>query len=128
MSPSDPRPSALSVLRLLRATRYSLEGLRYAWHHEAAFRLEVFCLPFVLALAWWMKRDALEFILLILPLSLTLVIEILNSAIEAAIDRMGSEQHILSKAAKDLGSAAVLLVLCFGALAWGVVLWERVFG
>lgn len=128
MSKDNSAFSTFSVLRLWRATRFSLDGLRYAWGHEAAFRLEVLCLPFVLALAWWVKRDAVEFALLVLPLALTMMIETLNSAIEAAIDRIGSERHPLSKAAKDLGSAAVFLALCFGALVWGAVLWERFFG
>src|SRR5690606_23565513 len=95
--------------RVLKATVWSLQGLRAAWLHESSFRLEV-CLFLVLApCAWWLGADGVERALLIGSLLLVLALELLNSAVEAVIERYGAEHHELAGRAKDMGSAAVFV-------------------
>jgi len=111
--------------RLWKACGYSLKGFRAAWRHEAAFRQELALSVLLLPAAWWLARDALEFALLLATLLLVLIVELLNSGIEALTDRVGMERHELSGRAKDLGSAAVLLSLVLVAVVWGGVAWVR---
>ena len=111
--------------RLWKACGYSLQGLRAAWRHEAAFRQELTLAILLLPAAWWLARGALEFALLVATLLLVLVVELLNSSIEAIVDRVGMERHELSGRAKDLGSAAVLLSLVLLAVVWGAIAWVR---
>jgi diacylglycerol kinase (ATP) len=119
------KPGNTGIMRVVRATRYSAQGLAAAWRHEAAFRQEL-ALTIVLApAAIWLGRSALERTMLIGVCIVVLIIELLNSAIEAAIDRHGEEQHVLSGRAKDLGSAAVLLGLTLVVMVWGAVIWQR---
>jgi diacylglycerol kinase (ATP) len=110
--------SKSGLARIGRALGYSLQGFAAAWKHEHAFRQElVLCLvllPFALLLPLQMFERAL----LVVTLLLVLVVELLNSAIEAVVDRVGTDQHDLSKRAKDLGSAAVLLSLVIVAVTW----------
>lgn len=115
-----------SVLgRIVRATVFSVAGLRAAWIHEAAFRQECLAGAVLVPAAFWLGQDAVERALLIGVCLLVLIVELLNSAIEAAVDRVGTDHHLLAGRAKDLGSAAVftslLLVLC----VWGLIAWER---
>ena len=111
--------------RILKAARWSMQGLRAAWLHESSFRLEV-CLFVVLApLAWWLARTPVELVLLVGSMLLVLGIELLNSAIEAVIERYGAEFHELAGRAKDMGSAAVLMAMLIVALAWGAILGPR---
>jgi diacylglycerol kinase (ATP) len=113
----------MSILgRLARATRYSLQGLRAAWRHEQAFREEVVLLVLLAPVAWWLGETGMERALLLASLSLILIVELLNSALEAAVDRSGTEKDALAERAKDLGSAAVLIALLQGAVVWAVVL------
>ncbi len=119
-------PSKLTGFeRLWKAYGYSLQGLRAAWRHEAAFRQELTLAILLLPAAWWLARGALEFALLVATLLLVLVVELLNSSIEAIVDRVGMERHELSGRAKDLGSAAVLLSLVLLAVVWGAIAWVR---
>ncbi|HMM76830.1 MAG TPA: diacylglycerol kinase [Gammaproteobacteria bacterium] len=119
-------PSKLTGFeRLWKACGYSLQGLRAAWRHEAAFRQELTLAILLLPAAWWLARGALEFALLVATLLLVLVVELLNSSIEAIVDRVGMERHELSGRAKDLGSAAVLLSLVLLAVVWGAIAWVR---
>lgn len=119
------KPGNTGIRRILRATVYSAQGLGHAFKHEAAFRQE-FALTIVMTpIAIWLGRDAIEIGLLIAVLLFTLVVELLNTAIEVAIDRHGEEQHELSGAAKDLGSAAVFVSLVIVALVWGSVVYDR---
>lgn len=111
--------------RLARATRFSLAGLRDAFAGERAFRLEAILFLLGLPLAGWMAASVGQFILLMGVLILLMVVELLNSAVEAAIDRIGPERHELSKNAKDYGSAAVLLTSLLAASVWGHALWLR---
>jgi diacylglycerol kinase (ATP) len=110
--------------RLLHAGGHSWQGLVYGWQ-EPAFRQE--CLLAVLAVpaAFWLGQNWLETVLLLAVLLAVMVVELLNTAIEAAIDRVGPEWHALSKRAKDLGSAAVLLSLLFCGGVWASALWRH---
>jgi len=111
-----------SPKRLMRATIISLIGLRDAFRLEAAFRLEVLVLIAVIPAAWILKSAGVERALLIGSWMLVLVIEMLNSAIETVVDRIGSERNDLSKRAKDLSSAAVFCSIMLAASVWLLVL------
>lgn len=110
--------------RLLHATRYSLEGLRAGWR-ETAFRQEVMAAALLLPLACWLGRGWVEVTILVASVMLVLIVELLNTGIEAAIDRIGPEWHAQSKRAKDVASAAVLLSLLLCAGVWAGALWSR---
>ncbi len=108
--------------RLLNATRYSVDGCVAAWQHEDAFRQEAVLAAVLVPLALWLPVSVVEKILLVGVLLLVLVVELLNSAVEAAIDRDSYEINPLGKRAKDLGSAAVMLSLVLAAGTWGAIL------
>lgn len=103
--------------RIRHAAGYSIAGLRAAWP-QAAFRTELLLAIVMLPLACWLGRGWLERIVLVGTVMLVLIVELLNTGIEAAIDRIGPEWHALSKQAKDMGSAAVLLALLLCGAAW----------
>jgi diacylglycerol kinase (ATP) len=109
-------------VRIWRAFGYSLAGLRAAWRHEAAFRQEALLLVLLAPLGLWLGDDGVERALLVGSLVLVMVVELLNSAIEAAVDRHGSEHHELAGRAKDTGSAAVLVAIVLACLTWLLVL------
>ncbi len=111
-----------SLQRLLRAAGFSWAGLRAAWRGEPAFRLEVILLVPLLPLALWIGANGVERAILIGSLLLVLMAEILNSAVEAVVDRIGSERHQLSARAKDMGSAAVMIALVNVALVWLLII------
>ena len=108
--------------RLWRATVVSYWGLGYALKNEEAFRIEFAIAVLLFPLALWLGHTGLERAILVMSLWCVLITELLNSGIEVAIDRIGKEQHPLSGAAKDLGSAAVHLSLLQVPLVWGLVL------
>jgi diacylglycerol kinase (ATP) len=108
--------------RLIDATRWSLAGLAAAFRHEAAFRQEALCAAVLLPLGVWLGGNGLEKALLVASVLMVLVVELLNSAIEAAVDRISSERHELAGRAKDLGSAAVMVSLVLCAAVWLLVL------
>ena len=112
--------------RMWHAFGYSLAGLRAAWG-ETAFRQEAIAAIVLIPAACWLGRNWLETLLLIGATLAVLVVELLNTGIEAAIDRIGPERHDLSKKAKDMGSAAVLLALSFAVVAWLSALFIRFF-
>lgn len=113
--------------RMIKATRWSLQGLAAAWLHESSFRLEV-CLFVVLApLGWWLGQTPVERVLLVGSLLLVLGIELLNSSIEAVIERYGAEFHVLAGRAKDMGSAAVFVFMLNVLLTWGAIVGPRLF-
>ena len=114
------------LVRLWYAAGYSLAGLRAAWS-EKAFRQEVVLAAFLLPLAFWLGQGWLERAVLCAVVLLVLIVELLNSGIEAAIDRFGGELHPLSQRAKDLGSAAVLLALVLAGGTWALALYQRFF-
>jgi diacylglycerol kinase (ATP) len=111
--------------RLWRATGYSIAGLKAAWRNEAAFRQECFAAAVLLPAAFFLGSDALERALLIFSLLMILVVELINSALESAIDRIGPERHELSGRAKNLGSAAVMLSLVGAVVVWGFIAFGR---
>jgi diacylglycerol kinase (ATP) len=110
--------------RLWHATGHSIAGLQEGWK-EPAFRLEVFGALVALPLAIWLGRSWVETVLLFGTVLMVLVVELLNTAVEAAIDRVGLDWHALSRRAKDLGSAAVLLSLLLCGVTWGCALFVR---
>jgi diacylglycerol kinase (ATP) len=111
--------------QIWRAWQWSMKGLRAAWRHEASFRLES-CLAIVLLpVGLWLGNGAVEKALLCGSLLLVLSMELLNSALEAVIDKVSPEFHELAGRAKDMGSAAVLLLMFNVALSWGLILCER---
>lgn len=111
--------------RLLAATGFSLAGIRTAWRSEEAFRQEVVLAAVLLPAAWWLGTTAVERLLLAASVLLVLIVELLNTAVEYTVDRIGTDHHELSGRAKDIGSAAVLLSLVLWALTWGTVAWAR---
>ena len=119
-----PHKQRTGLNRLWHATGYSLAGLRAGWR-EKAFRQEVLVAAVLLPLACWLGRGWVETALLTASVVLVLITELLNSGIEAAIDRIGPELHDLSKRAKDMGSAAVLLSLLLCGAVWAAALFQR---
>ena len=111
--------------RILLATRWSLQGLRAAWLHESSFRLEVYLFVILGPLGWWLAADGVERALLIGSCVLVLVVELLNSSIEAVIGRYGDEHHELAGRAKDMGSAAVFVLMMNVILVWALILAPR---
>lgn len=111
--------------RLVNAAGYSWSGLCSAWRHESAFRQEAVLSLVLLPAAWAVGTTWVERGLLMFTVFAMVVVELLNSAIEATVDRVGLDLHPLSKRAKDLGSAAVLLTLTAGAGVWAMALWNR---
>ena len=122
------KPDNTGIRRILRATKFSAQGLAQAWQHEAAFRQEVVLVLLLAPVAAWLGQTALERAVLIGCCLIVLIVELINSAIEAAIDRHGDEHHVLSGRAKDMGSAAVLISLVLVAVVWGLIATERFFG
>jgi len=114
------------ITRLIHAIKYSCRGFKSAWQNEMAFQLEIILSLILIPTALWLGQTPIENILLISSWILVLIIELINSAIEAAIDRIGQEQHELSGRAKDLGSAAVMLTVCLMATTWGTILYNHV--
>jgi len=114
-----------SPARMLKATAWSLQGLRAAWLHESSFRLEVCLFALLAPLGLWLGRDGIERALLVGCLMLVLAAELLNSAVEAVIDRDGPEHHELAGRAKDMGSAAVFVLMLNVLLVWGALLLPR---
>ncbi len=106
------------VKRLFLAAGYSFQGIVSAIKNEAAFRQECFLAVILIPLACFLDVSKTERILLITPVFLVLIVEMLNSAIEAAVDRLGNEHHILAGRAKDMGSAAVFITLLLTAYIW----------
>jgi len=121
------KPGNTGILRAIRAARYSAQGFAHAWRHESAFRQELTLTLIMLPLGLWLGRSPVEKAVLIGVCLLVLVVELLNSAVEAVVDRVGEERHELSGRAKDLGSAAVFVALAIVGMTWGTVIYERFF-
>lgn len=120
--PVSPFKGKTGLRRILNATAYSWAGLRAAFRHEDAFRQEVFLLIPLVPLALYLGSTAIERALMIGALLLVLIVELLNSAVEAAVDRISLEHHELIKRAKDMGSAAVMIALVNVAVVWALIL------
>ena len=113
------------LMRLYYASCYSMKGIKAAFANEPAFRYEVYASAVLLPLACVVAQNAYQFAALIGVCLIVMAMELLNTAIEAIVDRAGTEFHALAGIAKDTGSAAVLMVLLMAGLVWGAVLWEN---
>ena len=122
---SNPHKGRTGIDRLIHATGYSLSGLSQAYRGESAFRQESWLAVVLIPAAFWVGRSWVEVALLIGAVVQLLIVELLNSGIEAAIDRVSFEFHDLSKRAKDMASAAVFLSLLLCAGVWLAALWQR---
>jgi diacylglycerol kinase (ATP) len=123
--PSSPFKSTRGLKRISNAAQYSWQGLRHAFRYEAAFRQELALLVVAVPLALWLSRSLAEFVLLTGVLLLVLIVELLNSALEAVADAVTLEHHPLIGRAKDLGSAAVFMSFLLAAMVWLGVLITR---
>ena len=122
MEAESPYKGQTGLRRLLSATRTSLEGFAAAVRHEDAFRQEL-CLAVLLVPAGlWLGRDGLERAMLVAAVLFVLVVELLNSAVEATVDRISFDNHRLAKRAKDIGSAAVMLAIATASAVWLLIL------
>jgi len=111
--------------RIFKATMWSMQGLRAAWLHESSFRLEVYLFVVLTPVGWWLGQTPVERVLMIGSMLLVLSVELLNSAVEAVIERYGPEFHELAGRAKDMGSAAVFVVMMNVMLTWGAIVLPR---
>ena len=114
--------NAKGIKRLINACYFSVAGFKATWTHEEAFRQEVILFLVGTPIALWLGHTSIEKVLLIGSLVLVLLVELLNSAVEAVVDRVGFEHHELSGRAKDIGSAAVMLSLVWAAATWALIL------
>ncbi|NWN83099.1 MAG: diacylglycerol kinase [Halomonas sp.] len=122
------KPEHTGWRHLVHSTRYSLKGLKAAWRHEAAFRQELILFFLLLPLVVWVGDGPVEWVLLLGSCAIVLIVELLNSAIESVVDRIGPEHHELSGRAKDLGSAAVMASLLLAGLTWLLLLGQKLLG
>ena len=120
----NPQKARTGLNRIIHAGGYSIQGLKAGWG-EAAFRQEAIAAIFLVPAAFWLGRNWVETALLAGTVLIVMIVELLNTGIETAIDRIGPEWHALSKRAKDMGSAAVLLSLLLCGGVWGAALLQR---
>ena len=118
----SPFKGRTGLRRLMNACGYSLDGFKAAFKYEDAFRQEVFLAVVLIPLALYLEHEALHRILMIGTVLLMLIVELLNSAVEAVVDRVSIEQHALAKRAKDIASAAVFVALANVVMTWGLIL------
>ncbi|KXS31793.1 MAG: Diacylglycerol kinase [Candidatus Gallionella acididurans] len=118
----DPNKHPRGLLHAWRATGIALQGLRAAWRHEDAFRQEVLIAAVAIPVALWLPASPPGKALMISSILLVLIVELLNSALESAVDHTSLEQHPLAKRAKDIASAAVLLSIVNALAVWGLVI------
>jgi diacylglycerol kinase (ATP) len=121
----EPHKGATGLRRILNATRYSLEGVAAAARHETAFRQELLLAAVLVPLGLWLGADGVERALLAGSVLMVLGVELLNSAVEAVVDRASPEHHELAKRAKDYASAAVMIALAVTGLVWVLLLLPR---
>lgn len=124
----NPHKGRTGLDRIVRATGHSIDGLVGAYRGESAFRQELWLAAVLVPAAFWLGRNWVETTLLAGSVLLVLIVELLNSGIEAAVDRVSLELHELSKRAKDLASAAVMLSLVLCGSVWAAALWQRLTG
>ena len=122
MLPRSPYKGTSGLQRILNATGYSLAGFKAAFQNEAAFRQIILINLLLIPLSFFMPVSRVEQVLMIVVCLLAIIVELINSAIEAVVDRVSMEQHPLSKNAKDMGSAAQFVALAIIALTWGACL------
>jgi len=119
------KPGLTGIDRVIKATGNSFRGVRDAFKHEAAFRQELGLSIVLLPVSFWLAQTVIEWLLLITPLFVLLIVELLNSAVENTVDRISAERHTLSGRAKDIASAAVMFALIFLAVVWLSIAWSR---
>lgn len=112
------------IPRLIAATRYSLQGLAAAWKHEEAFRIEVYLAAVFIPLSFVIGQDLNQQLLLLISCALVLMAELVNSAIEAIVDRISLDHHTLSGRSKDIGSAVVFIALVLFVVVWALSAWQ----
>jgi diacylglycerol kinase (ATP) len=122
---NNPHKGRTGLSRIVHATGFSVQGIGAAVRHESAFRQEGLLAVVMLPATLWLGRSWVEVVLLAGTVLLVLIVELLNSGIEAVVDRVSYDHHELSKRAKDYGSAAVLLSLLLCGGTWGTLLWQR---
>ncbi len=123
---NSPFKNPVGITHVWHALRYARDGLQTAWQHEDAFRQEVLVSAVALPIVWFCPVDLTGKVLMVLCLLLVLIVELINSALEAAVDHTSLERHPLAKRAKDIASAAVLLSILNASLVWGVLLWHSI--
>lgn len=121
------KPENKGIMRVVRAARYSTKGVIAAFQHESAFRQELALCAILIPLGIWLGESAIERVLLVGVCLLLLMMELLNSAVEAIVDRVGTDHHPLSGQSKDMASAAVAIALVLIAMTWGLILVPRLF-
>ncbi len=119
------KPGHTGIERIIKASGNSFRGIRDAFRHEAAFRQELGLTIVLLPLSFWLAQTVIEWLLLITPLFVLIIVELLNSAVENTVDRIGTQRHTLSGRAKDMASAAVMFSLIFLAVVWLSIAWSR---
>ncbi len=119
------KPGKSGLVRIVDATIYTIKGLKAAFTNEAAFRQELMLVLVLGISSFWLAGNTLEWLVLIIPLLLLLIVELLNTAIENTVDRIGDEMHELSGRAKDMGSAAVMLSLILVGICWAAIGWSH---
>jgi len=119
------KPGLTGIDRVIKATGNSFRGVRDAFKHEAAFRQELGLSIVLLPVSFWLAQTVIEWLLLITPLFVLIIVELLNSAVENTVDRISAERHTLSGRAKDIASAAVMFALIFLAVVWLSIAWSR---
>lgn len=116
------KPGKTGLTRIIHASHYSWLGLKAAWRHEAAFRQELVMAVVLIPLSFVLGQSAAQIGLMVMSVLLVLMMELINSAVEAVVDRFGGEQHQLSGRAKDIGSAAVAIAILNLVIVWAVIL------
>jgi diacylglycerol kinase (ATP) len=119
------KPGNTGLRRIVNATFFSFAGLKTAWRNEAAFRQEAALCGLLIPAGLWLGQNAVERVLLIASCVLVLIVELLNTAVELIVDRVGTGHHRLSGQAKDVGSAAVFMSLVLLFVVWGLIAWSR---
>jgi diacylglycerol kinase (ATP) len=119
------KPGLTGINRIIKASGHSMRGIRDAWRFEAAFRQNSTLSVVLFLVAFWLAESVLEWLVLIMPLFLLIIVELLNSAVENAIDRIGPELHELSGRAKDMASAAVFFCLILISVIWLSIIWSK---
>ena len=119
------KPDVRGVQRIIEAFGYSLKGFKAAWENEEAFRTEIIVLPFMCVAAFYVGKDLTQIAFLLACLFLVLAAELVNSAIEAVVDRISDDIHPLSGRAKDMGSSIVLVSLIINTIVWGLLIYQN---
>jgi len=112
------------IKKIYNSTKWSFAGFKFAYRNELAFRLEVWTALILTPLAFYIARNQYQLILLLISLHLVLLCELANTAIEAVVDRISADHHLLSKHAKDVGSALVFYAICLAAVVWAIIIYN----